>query len=649
MIGSHTIPFVFIASTVLFAQPVKSVWIQGAPPPGSTAAAARIRPDIHAVEFTNAEVIVRSAGLSLAYLGPLEASPQPRNGPREFTFRIPLYPRPETDRHAHVPAEYVGAFVNGVPIYNQFEAASYRGQNFWHYDPIARRGDGTHATRTGMLEGLIPDSGHHSPIIGYALDGFPIYGPWGATPEGLRRMRSSYRLRQIAIREKLPDGVILAPGQAGPPVNSEYPLGTFVEDYEYVPGWGDLDGYNGRDTKTPDYPGGIYAYFLTTSENGRLAFPYLLAHEYYGSYNNANKFSGASETPGERAQIHFRAAGAMTAGKPAALQFMVFDKLQNPIRHLEHVHERPIHLLIVSQDLQEFAHVHPEVNENAVWEVTHTFAHGGKYRLYADLTPPGENQRVEHFDVTVQGQPGAKTALTPTPATVKTSANVPITIEASTALRANIDLELRFQLGDGQAAIAGLQPFLGAWGHAVIAGENLSSFTHAHPLEVGGSAIKLNEAHVHTPEALGPPPKQIRIATSFTTGGLYKLWLQLRIAGEVETVPFVVKVAPPEPVQPVPLRLPADGIRVFINSNGYDPARVIIPERKAASLIFLRTAESNCGGKVVFPDLGISREIPLGGVAVVELPPLPAGEIRFTCGMGMYRGSIMAIRPPGPE
>ena len=620
MTGFRAIPSILFASAVLTAQPVKSVWIQGLPIPGSTAAASKIRPDVHSVEFTNAQVIVRSAGLSLAYLGPLESSPQPRNEPREYIFRFPLNPRRETDRHAHVPAEYVGAFVNGVPIYNQFEAASYLGQNLWHYDLIARRDNGTHLSRTGLLEGLIPNSGQHSPIIGYAFDGFPIYGPWGATAEGLRRMRSSYRLRQIANR-----------GQSGPPVNNEYPLGTFVEDYEYVAGWGDLDQYNGRVTKTPDYPEGTYAYFLTTAENGRLAFPYLLAHEYYGRYLYANRFSG------EHTELQFRAANPLLSGHAAALQFVIPDKFRNPIRHLEYVHERPIHLLIVSLDLQEFAHVHPEVNEYGVWEVTHTFAHGGKYRLYADFTPPGENRRVEKFDVTVQA--------TSTPSPVKTSTHVPITLEAATPLRANVDIELLFKLG----SIAGLQPYLGAWAHAVIAGENLSSFSHAHPLEEGDSPIKQSEMHLHTPEALGPAPNQIRIATSFPAAGLYKIWLQLQIVGKVVTVPFVVNVAPPERVQRVPIHIPADGIRVAITANGYEPRRIVIPDHRPVSLVFSRTTESNCGSKVVFPNLGISKDIPLGGVAIVDLPPLPAGELRFTCGMGMYRGSIVAVRPPGPK
>ena len=92
----------------------------------------------------------------------------------------------------------------------------------------------------------------HSDLIGYAADGFPIYALYGyvdpqAPASGVARLRSSYRLKSGTR----PDG----PGGAYD--------GSFVQDYEYVAGFGDLDECNGRRTVTPDYPGGTYAYYLT--------------------------------------------------------------------------------------------------------------------------------------------------------------------------------------------------------------------------------------------------------------------------------------------------------------------------------------------------------------------------------------------------
>src|SRR5262249_44909490 len=147
----------------------------------------------------------------------------------------------------------------------------------------------------------------------------------------------------------------------------------------------------------------------------------------------------------------------------------------------------------------------------------HTFPHGGRYRLYAEYTPPGSNQRVEFFDAEVQG-----------PARPQ-----PPRLEAPLELRAGEDVELTFNLG----SIAGLQPYLGAWAHIAIAGESLTSFIHAHPIA--------ERVHTHAAEALGPAPDAIRVVTSFPSAGVYKVWLQLQVAGKVQTLPFVMRAAAP--------------------------------------------------------------------------------------------------------
>src|SRR5437870_44644 len=98
----------------------------------------------------------------------------------------------------------------------------------------------THPARPGLLEKLIDDGSGHSPLIGFALDGYPVYGPWAwAQPDGtggLRRMRSSYKIRSIRERQTWPDGTRLTPGQYGPEASAADPIGMFAEDHEYVRG-----------------------------------------------------------------------------------------------------------------------------------------------------------------------------------------------------------------------------------------------------------------------------------------------------------------------------------------------------------------------------------------------------------------------------
>jgi uncharacterized protein (TIGR03437 family) len=137
----------------------------------------------------------------------------------------------------------------------------------------------------------------HSPILGWSFDGYPVYGPYGysdptnaASP--IKRVQPSFQLRNITQRHMLSDWVLsyqpgvpqnLTSSQYGPDVSAQYPLGRYVQDYDYVQGLGDLDQYNGRFTVTPDYPNGTYAYFVTLTPDGVPAFPYILNVQYYGS------------------------------------------------------------------------------------------------------------------------------------------------------------------------------------------------------------------------------------------------------------------------------------------------------------------------------------------------------------------------------
>ena len=130
------------------------------------------------------------------------------------------------------------------------------------------------------------DSTRHSPLLGYAFDGFPIYGAYGNKNAdgsgGLTRIKTSYRVRSITVRTTLPDGTVLAPAQYGPPVSATYPLGYYIEDFEYVVALGDLDEHNGRLSVTPEYPSGIYAYYATIDASEASAYPYAIGPTYYG-------------------------------------------------------------------------------------------------------------------------------------------------------------------------------------------------------------------------------------------------------------------------------------------------------------------------------------------------------------------------------
>ena len=130
------------------------------------------------------------------------------------------------------------------------------------------------------------NSVNHSPIIGWAYDGNPIYGPYGySNPEGgvIRQMKTGY---QSVTKENRP------------PLGT-FPKGFFVEDFEYDNSIGDLDDNNGRFCITPDYPDGTYAYFSslnadTIASSGPFdgfkepVFPYFIGQKFHNKPDEFN-------------------------------------------------------------------------------------------------------------------------------------------------------------------------------------------------------------------------------------------------------------------------------------------------------------------------------------------------------------------------
>ena len=123
--------------------------------------------------------------------------------------------------------------------------------------------------------------GSHSPIIGWAYDGNPIYGPFGySSPSdvqsGVKILDTSYELKSASVEDRPPN----------------FKPGFFIEDYRYT-GSGDLDRHNGRFCITPDYPNGIYAYFVgvttsATSPDFEPKYPYFVGNTYKSNIISEN-------------------------------------------------------------------------------------------------------------------------------------------------------------------------------------------------------------------------------------------------------------------------------------------------------------------------------------------------------------------------
>ena len=173
----------------------------------------------------------------------------------------------------------------------------------------------------------------HSPIIGWAYDGNPIYGPYGySSPSGgnVREMISGY-ISQVSTDRPDPES------NSGQKI---YPEGFFVEDYQFNNS-GDLDQHNGRFCITPEFPDGTYAYFATinngsTETSGifknykKPSFPYLVGNTFKSIPNELNygrEFTSQRSFP-------FEGSGLLRNTKPYNLTSgnSQYDFIFNPIK-----------------------------------------------------------------------------------------------------------------------------------------------------------------------------------------------------------------------------------------------------------------------------------------------------------------------------
>lgn len=257
--------------------------------------------NVQTVQYSASQVYVSCSCIPGYAIGPWNGNPNtPSN--QNFVFKITRSPQQNTGTATSVGLGHIGVFTNGVSIFNVSDAQSYNNAGVWNRNAYyweapsfdnclghpQQQGEYHHHVSPTCLYNS-NDSTHHSPLIGFAFDGYPVYGAYAYTNTNgtgaIKRMASSYTLSAATTRSN------------GPAVSGQYPAGCFIEDYIYTQGAGDLDFRNGRFCVTPEYPNGTYAYFVTLDASHNPAFPYTFFKSYYGVVQSGNLDAGP-QTPG---------------------------------------------------------------------------------------------------------------------------------------------------------------------------------------------------------------------------------------------------------------------------------------------------------------------------------------------------------------
>ncbi len=358
--------------------------------------------DVQRVAYSSNYVYIQTTGLASYTMGnwltPNGTTYTSWPANRAAIHRIPRNPSiPTTKQLNHGSG---GVLVNGVYVWQNGDAQSYSNASSTSSTAsISMSGDGIWNRLAGVAEtfNFDPANGHqpsngayhnhinpkalryqlgdnvtydsssqtyseagtptkHSPIIGWANDGLPIYGPYGYSSaldssSGIRRMTTgfvkrdatnatAYGVDDLAVtgRVKLPvwaasvqgKSQTLSSSQYGPSTTATYSLGpvtktctigTFAEDYEYLGDFGktqgvdfDLNRQNVRYCVTPEFPSGTYAYFVCIDASGNTVFPDVINQEYFGTASaGQGTVSSISESVTEYADAGPAAAIAVTA------------------------------------------------------------------------------------------------------------------------------------------------------------------------------------------------------------------------------------------------------------------------------------------------------------------------------------------------
>jgi Heavy metal binding domain len=249
-----------------------------------------------------------------------------------------------------------------------------------------------------------------------------------------------------------------------------------------------------------------------------------------GAYRLDVVSSPPAPKAGDRVRLHFVVSHPETGAR-------VRDYVLN--------HEKLFHLFIVSADMNEYQHIHPQLEPDGSFKVETTLPRNGLYKLHSDFFPTGGTLQVLHRELATAGYRHARTtnasaraALVADTSFTKTVEGMKISLDwGGGELSAGSFVRLKYALTDAQtgAPVTDLEPYLGAWGHTLILNADQSDYLHSHPTET------LPEGVPRAGLRGGP---EVEFGAMFPAAGLYRIWTQFQRGGRVATVSFTVRVRP---------------------------------------------------------------------------------------------------------
>jgi len=219
----------------------------------------------------------------------------------------------------------------------------------------------------------------------------------------------------------------------------------------------------------------------------------------------------------------------LSMGAMQPFRFKIVDAKGAAVKDYAVEQTKQLHMIVVRRDLTGYQHVHPILGSDGSWSTTLDVPAGGTWRVIADVVPMvagvARHRLALGSDIVVSG-PGTDRSL---PASdVRSSVDGDsVLMDGAPSVAAGGGL-LRFSIGQNNKPVAGLLPYLGAYGHLVALRVDDLAYTHLHPL----AAASTGRSTTSTIEFMAKVP----------TPGTYRLFLQYDPGDGVHTSEFTVEV-----------------------------------------------------------------------------------------------------------
>jgi P-type Cu+ transporter len=286
---------------------------------------------------------------------------------------------------------------------------------------------------------------------------------------------------------------------------------------------------------------GEYAYLVTIAlialAVGALALAYAPKDEMGAGSMGAMTERPVTSAAAAGVGVQLVTPAAVQSGTPVPLVYRLTDARTGvPLTDLVSDGGEWMHLIVVSQDLGQFQHVHPQPSGRAgEYVIDVAFPTAGSYLLYSEFSRASQ-EVVQRDAIRV----GAGSTVPPPLAedrAPKVVGDVRVALQGIGTVVAGQDAALVFRLEEAATGegLRDLQSYLGEPAHAVILSEDAATFAHLHGEQVDAA----DGAHEASGSGFGP---EIKVHYTFPAPGLYKVWGQFKTrTGEVITAPFVIR------------------------------------------------------------------------------------------------------------